>query len=174
MIRPARREDADAIAGLWNPIIRDTDITFNPVEKTPLEVAALIAERHTADLAFLVAEQDCEILGFAGYAQFRGGQGYARTMEHSVNLVPGARGKGLGRALMRALEDHAIARSRRTLIGAITATNLASLDFHCRLGFAEVGRIAQAGWKFGRYHDLVFMQKLLDPPDGQGQQAALD
>lgn len=174
MIRDARNEDAGAIAAIWNPIIRDTDITFNPVEKTEAEIAALIAERQAADHAFLVAEAEGGIPGFASYFQFRNGPGYARSMEHSVNLAPAARGRGLGRALMAALEDHARARGRRMLIGAITASNAASLDFHRRLGFVEVGRIPDAGWKFDRYHDLVFMQKRLDPTDGQARSAALE
>jgi len=95
-------------------------------------------------------------------------------MEHSVNLSPETRGRGVGRALMAALETHARARGVHLLIGGITGTNAASLAFHHRLGFAEVGRIPQAGWKFGRYHDLVFMHKLLDPPHGQDRAPALD
>jgi len=173
VIRDARPADAAAIAAVWNPIIRDTDITFNPIEKTEDEIAALIAERQAAGHAFLVAEAAGRVLGFASYFQFRAGKGYARTMEHSVNLAPEARGRGLGAALMKALADHAARRGMRMLIGAVTASNADSLDFHRRLGFAEVGRIREAGWKFGRYHDLVFVQKMLDPPHGQGDPPAL-
>jgi L-amino acid N-acyltransferase len=173
MIRDAQTEDAAAIAAVWNPIIRDSDITFNPVEKTASEIAALINERRAAGHAFLVAQSGGRVLGFASYSQFRGGLGYARTMEHSINLAPAARGRGMGRALLMALEDHARRRSMRMLIGAITASNTCSLDFHRRLGFTEVARIPDAGWKFGRYHDLVFMQKLLDPTDGQAGGPAL-
>lgn len=174
MIRDARPADAGAIAAVWNPIIRDTDITFNPVEKTEAEIAALIDARQRAGGAFLLAEDAGQALGFASYFQFRTGQGYARTMEHSVILAPEGRGRGLGRALMTALEAHARKRHMRMLIGAITATNAGSLAFHRRLGFVEVGRIPQAGWKFGRYHDLILVQKLLDPPDGQAPAPALD
>jgi len=174
MIRDACAADAAAIAAIWNPIIRDTDITFTPVEKSEDQIASLMADRQAAGHAFLLATDGAAPLGFASYFPFRAGPGYARTMEHSVNLPPSARGRGLGRALMTALEDHARARGKRMLIGAITATNTGSLDFHRRLGFAEVGRIRDAGWKFGRYHDLVFMQKLLDPSHGQGAPAALE
>ncbi|MFA5538894.1 MAG: N-acetyltransferase family protein, partial [Gemmobacter sp.] len=111
---------------------------------------------------FLVAEEGSTVLGFATYGQFRAGPGYARSMEHSINLAPKARGRGLGAALMRALEDHARAAGVRILVGGITATNAASLALHARLGYAEVGRLPDAGWKFGRYHELVFMQKVLD------------
>ncbi|MCC5970627.1 MAG: N-acetyltransferase [Pararhodobacter sp.] len=161
MIRPARVDDADCILALWNPIIRDTVVTFNPVEKTTADIHDTLASRAAADHPFLVADDAGEVLGFATYFQFRAGQGYARTMEHSINLAPGARGRGLGRRLMLALEDYARARDIGSLIGAITATNTASLTFHAGLGFAEVGRIRDAGWKFGQFHDLVFMQKRL-------------
>lgn len=161
MIRQAGAADAGAIAAIWNPIIRDSTITFNPVEKTAPEVAALIESRAADGHPFLVIEEDGAILGFASYFQFRGGAGYARSMEHSVMLVPAAQGRGLGRALMAALEAHAQARGMRMLIGAITAENEESLRFHRALGFSEVGRIPDAGWKFGRLHDLVLMQKRL-------------
>ncbi len=161
MIRDATPADAPAIATLWNPIIRDTVITFNPVEKSVPEIAATIEARHAEGHPFLLAEVEGAVMGFASYFQFRAGKGYARTMEHSINLVPAARGKGIGRALMTALETHARARGMRVMIGAITASNTESLAFHVRLGFVEVGRIPDAGWKFERFHDLVLMQKLL-------------
>ncbi|MFN3955437.1 MAG: GNAT family N-acetyltransferase [Pararhodobacter sp.] len=161
MIRQAVAGDAGAIADIWNPIIRDTVVTFNPVEKSAPEIAALIAARATEGHPFLLAEEAGTILGFATYFQFRGGLGYARSMEHSINLAPPARGRGLGRALMAALEDHAGKRGMHMLIGAITASNAESLVFHRALGFVEVGRIPDAGWKFGRYHDLVLMHKRL-------------
>ena len=79
MIRPARAGDAPGLAALWNPWIRDTAITFNPVEKTPAEIAAMIHDRQAAGHGFWVAE-DAGLLGFVSYAQFRGGLGYATCM----------------------------------------------------------------------------------------------
>lgn len=161
MIRPAVAPDAPAIAAIWNPVIRDTVITFNPVEKSAEDIAALIAEAAAHDRCFLVAETDGAVRGFARYFQFRGGLGYARSMEHTLYLDPAAQGRGLGDALMNALEAHAGERGHRMLIGGITGDNTASLRFHARRGFVEVGRIPDAGWKFGRFHTLVLMQKLL-------------
>ena len=96
-IRPARAADAQAIAAIWNPMIRDTAITFTTAEKTEAGLQADIAAR---DGAFWVAGEGGHVLGFATYAQFRGGPGYARTMEHTVILSPLAHGRGIGRALM--------------------------------------------------------------------------
>lgn len=160
-LRPATAADAPAIAALWAPIIRDTVVTFHPQPRPAAEIAAMIATRQDAGQAFLVAVAGDALLGFASYSQFRAGPGYARTMEHTLNLSPAARGRGLGRQLLRALEAHATAAGHRSLIGAIAAANTGSLAFHRRLGFVEVGRIPEAGWKFGRFHDLVLMQRRL-------------
>lgn len=159
MIRPSRPGDAAGIAAIWNPIIRDTAITFWPTERSEAEIATIIAERHAEDRAHLVAEIGGAVAGFATYAQFRGGAGYARSMEHTVHIAESARGAGLGRALMLAIEDHARARAHRLMIGGITASNAGSLRFHERMGYADWGRIPAAGWKFGQFHGLVFMGK---------------
>lgn len=166
VIRQARRAEVPQIADLWNTIIRETVITFNPQEKSRAEVSTIILSRARAGHPFLVAAEGERVLGFATYAQFRAGAGYARCMEHSINLGPEARGKGVGRALMVALEAHAAARGMRAMVGAVTATNEASLRFHAALGYAQVGRLPQVGWKFGAYHDLVLVQKLLGDPVG--------
>ena len=157
MIRPATAADAAAIAAFWNPMIRDTVVTFNPVEKTPADIAAMIATRE----AFLVADDGGAILGFATYSQFRGGLGYAFAQEHTIILAPAGQGRGLGRALMAALEQVAGAHGHHILLAGVSGSNPAGIAFHASVGFAEVGRVAEAGWKFGRWHDLVLMQKML-------------
>ena len=159
MIRPARPADAQAITDLWNPIIRDTVITFNPVQKPVTEILDMIQAPPPG--VFLVAQDQGAIVGFARFFQFRGGLGYAHTMEHTINLAPAARGRGLGRALMAALEDAARAQSAHSMIAAITGSNTESIAFHAALGYAHVGMVPQAGWKFGQWHDLVLMQKIL-------------
>ncbi|MBI1173182.1 GNAT family N-acetyltransferase [bacterium] len=163
MIRPATVLDAPAIAEIWNPWIRDTAVTFNAIIKTPEEVAALIVSRQTAGHGFLVAadEEDGAILGFATYGQFRLGVGYARTMEHSIILAPAARGKGLGRALLTAIERHAAEEGAHQILAGVSAENAEGLRFHQAMGYAECARIREAGHKFDRYMDLVLMQKFL-------------
>jgi phosphinothricin acetyltransferase len=163
MIRPAIVLDAQAIADVWNPWIRDTGITFNAVDKRPEDIADLIVSRTTAGHGFLVATDDDTgaILGFASYAQFRGGIGYARTMEHSIILSPQARGKGLGRALLSAVERHAREEGAHQILAGVSSENADGIKFHLALGYAEAARIRDAGYKFGRYMDLVLMQKFL-------------
>ena len=156
-IRPGRPDDAARIAAFWNPLIRDTLVTFSPLERSEAEIVAMMESRE----AFLVAVDGETVLGFATYAQFRGGPGYAFTQEHTVILSPAAWGRGTGRALMTAIEVAARARGHHALIGGVSGSNPAGIAFHAALGYAEVGRMPQVGWKFGQWHDLVLMQKLL-------------
>ena len=167
MIRDASAADAAGIGAVWNPIIIETDITFWPTPRSDAEIAGMISDRQAAGHGFFVGTDDAgAILGFATYTQFRSGGGYAKSLEHSINLAPTARGAGLAAALLHAVEDHARARGGRLMIGGITGTNERSILFHERHGYAEWGRVPAAGWKFGRFHDLVLMGKDLDPSLG--------
>ena len=162
ILRRAEPRDAPGIAEIWNPEIRETAITFDSAERTDADVAALIDARSAAGHAFFVAERaDGGCLGFATYFQFRGGLGYARTMEHTIVLAPAARGKGLGRELMTAVEDHARAGGAHSIFGGVSSGNPAGLAFHARLGFVEAAILREVGWKFGRWFDLHLMRKML-------------
>ncbi len=161
MLRPATEADIPGILGFWNPLIRETTITFSSEEKTPAGLARMIAQRRAAGREFLIAEDAGAVLGLASYDQFRGGDGYAHCMEHSVILSPIARGRGLGRALMEAIEDHARTGGAHSMIAAVSAENEAGISFHRAIGYAQVGLLPQAGRKFGRWLDLVLLQKML-------------
>ena len=153
-IRLATAADAPALAALWNPWIRDTAITFTTTLKTPDDIARMIATRP----AFFTTD---DVAGFATYDQFRSGVGYATCMEHTVILAPHAQGRGLGRALMTALEDHARSHGAHQMIAGISGENPAAMRFHASLGYSETARVTEAGFKFGRFMDLVLMRKFL-------------
>lgn len=161
MIRDATPADAAAIAAIWNPVIRNTAATFNSAEKSPAEIAQTITTRQTEGHAFLVATKGETLLGFATFSQFRGGIGYARTLEHTIILAPEAAGQGTGSSLMQSLESRARAAGAHSLFAGVSAENPAGLAFHRKIGFAEVARLQQVGYKFGRYMDLVLLQKFL-------------
>ena len=154
-IRPALPDDAAQIAEIWNHAIRHTTITFNPVEKNPEEVAELCAKQ-----ALVWAEGD-RILGFARYFQFRGGEGYKHTVEHTIMLHVDAHGLGIGKALMAALCDHARDAGMRSMFAGCSAENPDAVGFHAACGFQTVATLPQVGFKFGRWIDLVLMQKML-------------
>lgn len=109
----------------------------------------------------LVAEDNGQTLGFASFGPFRQRPAYARTVEHSVYVAAEARGQGIGRRLLDTIVAEARSRGLHAMIGGVDAANEGSLAFHRAAGFDEVGRLREVGWKFGRWLDLVFMQKLL-------------
>ena len=154
-IRPARPQDAAAIAAFWTPMVRDTTVTFTPEAKSVPEIAALAAGPDP----FLVAEEDGAVLGFARCFAFRAGPGYAGCVEHTIILAPSAQGCGIGRQLLSALVARARAEGRHAMIAAISGENAAGLAFHAAMGFAPVGVLPKVGTKFGRRIDLHLMQK---------------
>lgn len=156
-LRKARPADAQAIADLANSVIRDTAITFTTEEKTAEGLAAAIRDSD----AYFVACDGAAVLGYACYFQFRGGPGYRYTMEHSIALAEPARGRGVGRALMEMLEADARARGVHSLFAGVSGENPAGVAFHRAIGYRDIARLPEVGHKFGRWMDLVLMQKLL-------------
>ncbi|MFN3992012.1 MAG: GNAT family N-acetyltransferase [Tabrizicola flagellatus] len=161
MIRPARAEDAPALAALLNHWILHSAVTFNPVPRTEADIRAMIADKAAGDQAFLVAEDAGRLIGQASYGQFRGGAGYRTCMEHSISLQPDCRGKGTGRTLLTAIEDHARTRGAHQMIAGVSGENPDGQAFHARMGYRVIATVPEAGHKFGRFLDLVLMQKFL-------------
>ncbi|RBW59048.1 GNAT family N-acetyltransferase [Ruegeria sp. A3M17] len=157
-IRQAKAADAKEIAAITNAIIRDTLVTFTTDERSVEGIARDIEARGPA---YLVAEQDDQILGFATYGPFRSGPGYAQCRELTIQLAIDARGQGTGRALMRALEAAARAEGTHALVAGISLANPGAVSFHAAVGFVEVGRMPEVGFKWGKRLDLVLMQKIL-------------
>ncbi len=160
MIRDARQSDAKDIAAIWNLVIRGSVATFNSIEKSKEEVEWTIADRQRQGLPFLVHEGTA-VDGFATYFQFRSGVGYRHTMEHTIHLLPSNRQQGCGRAMMAELEHRAVSGAVHSLIGGISGENTGAIRFHAAIGFSEVARLTEVGRKFGRWFDLVLMQKVL-------------
>ncbi len=161
IIRHADTADCDGILRIWNPVIRETDLTFNDVAKTPVDLADLLTDKRERGQPFLVADHDGEIRGFATYGQFRNSSGYRKTAEHTIILSPTARGEGLGRRLLTEIESLARSRDIHSMIAAISHSNKSGVGFHAALGYREIARLPEVGRKFNRWFDLVLMQKLL-------------
>ena len=104
------------------------------------------------------------LTGFASYGVFRNWPGYKYTVEHSVYVDARFRGKGIGTQLMKELIRIAQSQNVHTIIGAIDTANEASRALHRSLGFEHCGTIKQAGFKFGRWLDMVFYQLILPTP----------
>lgn len=157
IIRPATPDDADQICDIWNPIIRDTTITFTTLEKTPADIHRMRDSQNP----FLVATRETQVLGFTTYGPFRAGPGYASTMELSINLGASARGQGIGSGLLQVLEAEAKTNAITALIAGVSGSNPLAISFHETNGYTRVGTLPQVGQKFGQRLDLVLLQKLL-------------
>ena len=120
-------------------------------------------ERGQYPVIGIVSEQD-RLLGFGTYGPFRNWPAYKYTIEHSLYVDREYRGQGLGRVLLVELIEAARRQSFHALIGGIDAQNAASIALHRRMGFELCGTIRHAGFKFGRWLDLQFYERLLDTP----------
>lgn len=162
IIRDATGADMAAVAAIWNPVIRETFVTFNSREFDVPALDAMRAARQGVGHAFLVLEAPGgEITGFATFRQFRDGPGSARTFEHTIVLAPAAQGRGHGRRLMAEIEDRARRADGRRLWAGVSAANPAGLRFHAALGYTQVAVLPEVGFKAGQWIDLVLMCKRL-------------
>lgn len=164
VIRDARPEDAAAIAAIHNPLIAETTVTWRSTPTDPADRAAWMTGRQEAGFPVLVAEGPGPggLAGYASYGPYRSGDGYSLTVEHSIHLVPEARGLGIGRALMALLVERARAQGLHAMVGALTSENEVSRAFHRALGFELCGLQPQVGHKFGRWLDLEIWVLRLD------------
>ena len=105
-----------------------------------------------------------QLLAFGSYGTFRAFPAFKYTVEHSVYVHKDQRGQGLGPRIMQAVIEAAKAQQIHALVGAIDASNAASIALHEKLGFKHVGTLPEVGFKFGRWLDLAFYQLLLDTP----------
>ncbi len=162
-IRSAGSEDLPGILAIYNEVVA-TSTAIYAIEPSSLAARrAWFEERGARGYPVLVAAEGAEVLGFSSFGDWRGAwPGYRHTVEHSVHVRSDMRGRGLGRDLVEALFPVARAMGMHVVIGGIDAENEASLRFHERLGFARVAHFREVGRKFGRWLDLVFMQRFVD------------
>ncbi len=162
---------AAAILDIFNDAIVNSTALYDYARRAPESMAGWFeAKRAGAFPVIGAAAEDGQLLGFASYGTFRAWPAYKYTVEHSVYVHREHRGKGVGLALMRRLIDAATEQQYHVMVGGIDLANTGSIALHDRLGFVHAGTIRQAGFKFGRWLDLAFYQKVLagpsDPVDG--------
>ncbi|MFN0114118.1 MAG: N-acetyltransferase family protein [Paracoccaceae bacterium] len=160
-IRPARDADMAQVAAIWAPILEGSTVTFANDPRPPEVLCAMAADRRAKGHEFFVAGDGDRVLGFATYSQFRAGNGYLTSMEHTVILAPDAKGRGVGRRLLAAVEDHARAGGAHAMVAVVSGENREGVAFHAACGYRDCGTLPEVGRKFGRYLDAVMMVKLL-------------
>ncbi len=163
-LRPATSEDLPGILAIYNEVIGSSTAIYSYVPVTLEDRAKWLSDRQRLGYPVLVACDASEILGFSTFGDWRSWPGYRYTVEHTVHVHAAHRGRGIGRALVQALFPLALALDKHVMIGGIDAANAASIRFHEQLGFTTTGQLREVGHKFGRWLDLVFMQRLLDAP----------
>ncbi|UUX97665.1 GNAT family N-acetyltransferase [Aquabacterium sp. J223] len=169
VLRPAHAADGAAMAEVYRHHVEHGTGTFETVAPSADEMAARLADVQARRGVWWVAERDGGLLGYAYAQPFRPRQAYAWCFEDSVYLAPAACGQGLGRLLLAELIGQCRARGVRQLVAVIgDAANAPSIGLHRALGFAPAGVLTAAGWKHGRWLDVVLMQRSL----GAGAAAA--
>ena len=161
-VRDAGVDDLPEILDIFNEAIANsTAVWFDSLDDLQGRRRWFDA-RHARGFPILVAVEDGSVLGYSTFAEFRAWHGYRHTVEHSIHVRADRRRSGIGRVLLSALIERATASRAHAMVGAIEALNHASLALHRGLGFKEVARMPEVGCKFGRWLDLVLVQRLLD------------
>ncbi len=160
-IRPAAEPDLPAMTAIYNEVIATSTAVYSDAPVTTADRQAWWAARTAQGYPVLVAQAGDRVIGFSTFGDFRAWPGYRFSVEHTVHIAAGERGGGVGRALVEALFPLAVALGKHVMLAGVDAENAASIRFHERLGFEQTGRLREVGFKFGRYLDLVFLQRFL-------------
>lgn len=163
-VRDATAADAAACAAIYAPYVRETAVSFELDPPTVDEMAARI-ESALRSHAWLVAEDDTQLIGYAYGSTFKARAAYRFSCEVSVYLTHGRRRSGVGRALYEQLLPRLADRGYRTAVAGMTLPNPASVGLHTALGFEPVGTYRRIGWKFDAWHDVMWMQRALTADD---------
>lgn len=158
---PAR--DAAACAAIYAPHVEGSAVSFEERAPDAAELARRI-ERYGASHAWLVAEREGEVVGYAYATAFNERPAYRWSAGVSVYVAEGEHGRGVGRTLYEALFDRLRERGFRMACAGITLPNEASVGLHESLGFKQVGVNPEIGWKNGAWRDVGWWQLELAPP----------
>lgn len=163
-IRPSTDADLAAITAIYAWNVEHGTGTFELDVPDSDEMARRRADVVGKGLPWLVAERDRTVLGFAYANHFRPRRAYRFCLEDSIYLADTARGQGVGRLLLAELLARCTAAGARQMLAVIgDSGNAGSIGVHRSLGFEHTGVLRAAGWKFGRWLDVVLMQKSLGP-----------
>ena len=165
IIRAAEVNDIAAISAIYAHHVLHGTATFETEAPTEDEMGARRADVLSRGLPYLVLEQQGTVLGYAYCNWFKPRPAYRFSAEDSIYLAPQAAGRGLGRLLLAELISQTERAGVRRMLAVIGgADNHASIQLHRHLGFSPAGVLPACGWKFGRWLDVVLMERSL----GQG------
>ena len=161
LIRRATHSDIAAITDIYNEVINNSDAIYREVSVPISERIEWFEAKVKDGYPVLVAVEADEIVGYGVYGNFRFGEGYNQTVEHSVHVHSGKRGRGIGKAILAELINIATAENRHVMVAAIDSKNSGSISLHAQFGFIESARMPEVAKKNGQALTLVLMQKNL-------------
>ncbi|MGS0560759.1 N-acetyltransferase family protein [Microbacterium aurugineum] len=164
-IRPVRPADLPHVREIYNHFVSNSAVTLDERRSSIPYWREKYALLTRLELPFLVAvSPGGAVMGYALAQPWAGKNAYKYTVEDSIYLGPGAGGKGLGAALLRALIDACEQIGLREMVAVISDRGAeASIRLHEKLGFVEAGRMGRVGYKFGRDLGTVYMRRVLKP-----------
>jgi L-amino acid N-acyltransferase len=161
-IHPADPANLEAIHEIYNDAVLNTTASYDYEPRT-MEYRIAWFETHAEQRLpiFVAKSDDGQVVGWSSLSRYHDRRGYQFTVENSVYVAAAHRGRGIGKLLMPPLINSAQALGLRAIIAAIDAENQSSIRLHARFGFERVGHFKQVGFKFGRWLDVVYMERML-------------
>ena len=161
-IRRAQHDDLSAITAIYNEVILNSDAIYRESAVPVSERIEWFEAKIRDGFPVLVATSDDEVVGYGVFGNFRFGEGYNHTVEHSVHVRHDKRGQGIGKKILTELIEVARSEKRHVMVAAIDSKNLGSIYLHANFGFIESARMTEVAQKNGELLTLVLMQKILD------------
>jgi phosphinothricin acetyltransferase len=159
-IRPATAADLEAVNAIYNHYVLTSTATYQ-TEPELIEARRAWFAAHDAAHPVLLAELDGQVLGWGSLSPFHDRAAYAHTVENSVYVHQAHHRRGIGAALLQELLRLGQQAGHRTVIAAIDSEQAPSVALHRRFEFVPVGRLQAVGYKFGRWLDVIYMQRML-------------
>ena len=159
-LRLATLEDAEAIGEIYNREVVESTATFDLVPRTVVEQQAWLAARSGA-YAAVVADRSDGVIGFGSLSPYRDRPAYSTSVEDSVYVHRDHQRQGVGRRLLDELVAVAVGHGFHAVFARIVSDHPGSIALHRAAGFEAVGTEREVGRKFGRWLDVVVMERLL-------------
>ncbi len=169
IIRNIAADDAQAVAEIYAPFVRDLATSFEMAPPDAGEIRKRIREI-TPKHPWLVFDAGGEVVGYAYASTHRTRQAYQWSTDVSVYIHERARKRGVGRALYTALFEVLRRQGFFNAYAGITLPNAGSVQLHESMGFTRVGLYSRVGFKFGRWHDVLWLElRLSEQPEPKGE-----
>ncbi len=160
-VRVAEERDGEAIRAIYNLEVTTSTVTFDLVPRSREDQQAWLRSRSGAHVALVAVDKDGGVAGFGSLSPYRDRPAYRTSVEDSVYVHRDRQGLGIGKLLLASLLEAATASGFHAVLARVVGGHEASIGLHRSQGFDVVGTEREVGRKFGRWLDVVLMQKLL-------------